>query len=139
MKANPAVTREVRFELHSDIDVAIARRGVRDWAAELGLPIVDLTKLVTAASELARNAVIHGGGGEMCLQVVEQNARQGLRVTFRDNGPGIAEIDLAMQDGYTTGKGMGIGLPGAKRLVNEFALSSTPSDGTCVTIVRWKR
>jgi serine/threonine-protein kinase RsbT len=139
VKANPAVTREVRFELHSDIDVAIARRGVRDWAADLGLPIVDLTKLVTAASELARNAVIHGGGGEMCLQVVEQNARQGLRVTFRDNGPGIAEIDLAMQDGYTTGKGMGIGLPGAKRLVNEFALSSTPSDGTCVTIVRWKR
>ena len=139
MNGPPAVTREALFELHSDIDVAKARRGVRDWAAELGLSMVDLTKVVTAASELARNAVIHGGGGEMCLQVVEQDARQGLRVTFRDNGPGIAEVDLAMQDGYTTGDGMGIGLPGAKRLVNEFALTSTPSEGTCVTIVRWKR
>jgi serine/threonine-protein kinase RsbT len=137
--ATPKVTREALFELHSDVDVVVARRGVRDWAGELGLSMVDLTKVVTAASELARNAVIHGGGGEMCLQVVEHDTRQGLRVTFRDNGPGIPEIDLAMQDGYTTGTGMGIGLPGAKRLVNEFALSSTPSEGTCVTIVRWKK
>ena len=117
----------------------MARRGVRDWAADLGLTMLDLTKVVTAASELARNAVVHGGGGVMCLQVVRQNDRNGLRVTFKDNGPGIAEIDRAMQDGFTTGTGMGIGLPGAKRLVNEFALSSTPSEGTCVTIVRWKR
>ena len=135
----PAVTRETVFELRTDIDVAVARRGVRDWAAELGLSMVDLTKVVTAASELARNAVIHGGGGEMCLQVVRERERQGLRMMFRDNGPGIAEVDLAMEDGYTTGRGMGLGLPGARRLVNEFALSSTPSEGTCVTIIRWKK
>ena len=94
--------------------------------------------VVTAASELARNAVVHGGGGMMCLQVVRQENRQGLRVTFRDNGPGIPQIELAMKDGYTTAGGMGMGLPGAKRLVNEFDLSSTPSEGTVVTIVRWK-
>lgn len=135
----PTVTRETLFELRTDIDVAVARRGVRDWAAELGLSMLDLTKVVTAASELARNAVIHGGGGEMCLQVVSERERQGLRLTFRDNGPGIPEIDRAMQDGYTTGRGMGMGLPGARRLVNEFALSSTPSEGTCVTIIRWKK
>jgi serine/threonine-protein kinase RsbT len=135
----PVVTRETLFELRTDIDVAVARRGVRDWAAELGLSMLDLTKVVTAASELARNAVIHGGGGEMCLQVVSERERQGLRLTFRDNGPGIPEIDRAMQDGYTTGRGMGMGLPGARRLVNEFALSSTPSEGTCVTIIRWKK
>jgi serine/threonine-protein kinase RsbT len=87
---------------------------------------------------LARNTVVHGGGGVMCLQVVRQADRQGLRVTFQDHGPGIPAIDLAMKDGYTTGGGMGIGLPGAKRLVDDFHLSSTPSEGTCVTIVRWK-
>jgi serine/threonine-protein kinase RsbT len=135
----PTVTREALFELRTDMDVAVARRGVRDWAAELGLSMVDLTKVVTAASELARNAVIHGGGGEMCLQVVRERERQGLRMMFRDNGPGIPEIDLAMQDGYTTGRGMGMGLPGARRLVNDFALESTPSEGTCVTIIRWKK
>ncbi|HYC53182.1 MAG TPA: anti-sigma regulatory factor [Gemmatimonadaceae bacterium] len=135
----PTVSREALFELHTDIDVAVARRGVRDWAAELGLSMVDLTKVVTAASELARNAVIHGGGGEMCLQIVTERDRQGLRMMFRDNGPGIAEVDRAMQDGYSTGRGMGLGLPGARRLVNEFALASTPSEGTCVTIIRWKK
>ena len=138
MTAMPAVAKEACFQLRSDLDVVTARRGVRDWAQEIGLAVVDLTKVVTAASELARNAVIHGGGGVMCLQVVTQAERQGLRVTFKDKGPGIREIDRAMQDGYSTGSGMGIGLPGAKRLVNEFALSSTPSEGTCVTIVRWK-
>ena len=138
MTNSTIVTREARFELKSDLDVVLARRGVRDWAAELGLSMLDLTKVVTAASELARNAVVHGGGGMMCLQVVRQNDRQGLRVTFRDNGPGIPQIALAMEDGYSTGSGMGIGLPGAKRLVNEFDLSSTQSEGTTVTIVRWK-
>jgi serine/threonine-protein kinase RsbT len=132
------IARQACFELHNDIDVVTARLGVRDWARELGLTVLDLTKVVTAASELARNAVVHGGGGVMCLQVVEKGERQGLRVTFKDHGPGIPRIDLAMKDGYTSGGGMGIGLPGAKRLVNEFDLSSTPSEGTCVTIVRWK-
>ena len=134
----PVVTREASFELRSDLDVVLARRGVRDWAAELGLTMLDLTKVVTAASELARNAVVHGGGGMMFLQVVRQADRQGLRVTFRDHGPGIPKVELAMKDGYSTGNGMGLGLPGARRLVNEFDLSSTPSEGTMVTIVRWK-
>jgi serine/threonine-protein kinase RsbT len=134
----PSVAKEACFQLHSDIDVAAARGWVRDWANEIGLAIVDLTKVVTAASELARNAVLHGGGGIMCLQIVTQADRQGLRVSFTDRGPGIPEIDRAMEDGYTTGGGMGIGLPGARRLVSEFALSSTPPDGTCVTIVKWK-
>jgi serine/threonine-protein kinase RsbT len=132
------VAKEASFDLQSDVDVAIARRNVSSWARELGLTVLDLTKVVTAASELARNAVVHGGGGVMRLQVVRQANRQGLRVSFMDRGPGIPEVDLAMTDGYTTGGGMGIGLPGAKRLVNEFDLSSTPSGGTCVTIVRWK-
>jgi serine/threonine-protein kinase RsbT len=138
MTVLPAVAKEACFQLRSDLDVVTARRGVRDWAQEIGLSVIDLTKVVTAASELARNAVIHGGGGVMCLQVVKLADRQGLRVTFKDKGPGIPEIDRAMEDGYTTKRGMGIGLPGAKRLVNEFGLSSTPTDGTCVTIVRWK-
>jgi serine/threonine-protein kinase RsbT len=133
------VTREASFELQSDVDVVVARRGVRDWAGALGLTMLDLTKVVTAASELARNAVVHGGGGTMCLQVIRQADRQGLRVIFRDHGIGIPEIALAMKDGYTTGRGMGLGLPGAKRLVNEFDLSSTPMEGTMVTIVRWKK
>ena len=138
MSRAPTVAKEVCYPLTSDVDVVSARRVVRDWASEIGLAIVDLTKVVTAASELARNAVVHGGGGVMCLQVVQQAERQGLRVSFKDKGAGIANVDLAMSDGYTTGRGMGIGLPGAKRLVNEFALESTPADGTCVTIVRWK-
>jgi Anti-sigma regulatory factor (Ser/Thr protein kinase) len=132
------VSKEVCYPLTSDVDVVSARRVVRDWAHEIGLTIVDLTKVVTAASELARNAVVHGGGGVMCLQIVEQAERRGLRLSFKDKGAGIADVDLAMSDGYTSGGGMGIGLPGSKRLVNEFALESTPSDGTCVTIVRWK-
>ncbi|HEX8945911.1 MAG TPA: anti-sigma regulatory factor [Gemmatimonadaceae bacterium] len=138
MNAGPLVAKQTCFPLHSDRDVLAARRGVRDWARDLGLTMLDLTKVVTAASELARNAVVHGGGGVMCLQVIRQANRQGLRMTFQDHGRGIPEIDLAMKDGYTTAGGMGIGLPGAKRLVNDFHLSSTPGEGTCVTIVRWK-
>lgn len=138
MTVDPIVAKEESFELRSPADVAAARRGVREWARELDLSVLDLTKVVTAASELARNAVVHGGGGVMCLQVVRAGDRQGLRVIFRDQGRGIGDIDLAMKDGYTSGGGMGIGLPGARRLVNEFDLSSTPSEGTCVTIVRWK-
>lgn len=133
-----AIDKEVCYPLATDLDVVAARHVVRDWATEIGLAIVDLTKVVTAASELARNAVLHGGGGIMCLQIVRQAERKGLRVSFKDHGGGIPDLDLAMTDGYTTGGGMGIGLPGAKRLVNDFSLSSTPSDGTCVTIVRWK-
>jgi serine/threonine-protein kinase RsbT len=135
----PTVVKQAMFLLKSDLDVAVARRGVRDWAAELGLTTLDLTKVVTAASELARNAVVHGGGGVMCLEVVHQEKREGLRMTFSDNGPGIPDVELAMTDGYTSGGGMGIGLPGARRLVNEFEVLSQPPEGTRVTVIRWKR
>ena len=130
MNTAPIVAKEASFELRLPGDVVAARRGVREWAQEIDLSVLDLTKVVTAASELARNAIVHGGGGVMCLQIVRAGDREGLRLIFKDHGPGIKEIALAMQDGHTTGGGMGIGLPGAKRLVNEFDLSSTPSEGT---------
>lgn len=139
MSNDIVVARQQEFDLRSDSDVVLARAGVRDWAKELGLSVLDLTKVVTAASELARNALVHGGGGKMFLQVVTQAERTGLRLTFLDRGPGIAEIALAMRDGYTSGRGMGIGLPGARRLVNEFDLASTPGEGTSVTVIRWKK
>ncbi len=138
MTGPPVVASEACYPLATDRDVVAARHAVRDLAHDIGLAVVDLTKVVTAASELARNAIVHGGGGVMCLQIVKRGDRSGLRVSFKDNGVGIPDLEMAMTDGYTTGGGMGIGLPGAKRLVNEFALTSTPSDGTCVTIVRWK-
>ena len=137
--SGPTIARESCWPLQSDVDVVAARLAVRAWAKEIGLSVLDLTKVVTAASELARNALIHGGGGVMCLQQVRNANRQGLRLTFKDNGPGIEDHALAMQDGYTSGGGMGIGLPGARRLVNEFDLSSRPGEGTSVTIVRWKQ
>ena len=130
--------KDEQFGLRSDIDVVAARQAVRDWAKEIGLSVLDLTKVVTAASELARNTVVYGGGGLMSLEIVRDGGRQGLRVTFEDRGPGIPDVDRAMQDGYTTGHGMGMGLPGAKRLVDEFALTTSPECGTSVTILRWK-
>ncbi|MBV8138287.1 MAG: anti-sigma regulatory factor [Deltaproteobacteria bacterium] len=119
-------------------DVVLARQAIRSAARQLGFTIVDQTKLVTAASELARNAVVHGGGGTVVWETVAENGRQGLRLTFNDNGPGIEDTRLAMKDGWTTGTGLGMGLPGAKRLVNEFELISEPGVGTTVTITRWK-
>jgi serine/threonine-protein kinase RsbT len=127
-----------RFGLQSDVDVVAARRGVTEWAREIGLTVLDRTKVVTAASELARNTVIYGQGGTMSLEIVRDGGREGLRLTFEDHGPGIADIDRALEDGFSTGGGMGLGLPGARRLVNEFELTSTEGVGTCVTIVRWK-
>lgn len=119
-------------------DVVLARQAIRSAARQLGFTIVDQTKLVTAASELARNAVVHGGGGTLVWETVAENGRQGLRLTFNDSGPGIEDTKLAMKDGWTTGTGLGMGLPGAKRLVNEFELVSQPGVGTTVTITRWK-
>jgi serine/threonine-protein kinase RsbT len=133
-----AVVRLSQFSLRSDVDVAAARRGVTEWAREIGLSILDRTKVVTAASELARNTVVYGRGGVMSLEIVRDGSRQGLRLTFEDQGPGIADVDRALEDGYSTGGGMGLGLPGARRLVNEFALTSTEGVGTRVTVVRWK-
>ena len=132
------VVRLVRIGLSEDLDVVAARRAVSDWAREIGLGTLDRTKIVTAASELARNTVLHGHGGVMQLELVREGARVGLRLTFDDTGPGIVDTELAMQDGYSTGKGMGLGLPGARRLCSEFALTTQVGVGTSVTIVRWK-
>ena len=133
-----AVVKTVRYGLQTDLDVLAARRGVTDWAKELGFSVLDRTKVVTAASELARNAIIHGHGGRMALEVVRDGPREGLRMTFEDAGPGIVDVSRALQDGYSTAGGMGLGLPGARRLVNEFTLQTAEGVGTSVTIVRWK-
>ena len=114
------------------------RQVVREQAIGLGFSLVDQTKLVTAASELARNILNYGGGGEVSFELLSQGARKGLRLTFVDQGPGIADIELAMKDGYTTGGGMGLGLGGAKRLSNEFSIESRPGEGTRITIARWR-
>jgi serine/threonine-protein kinase RsbT len=127
-----------RFPLADSEQIVIARQAVRKWAVQLGFTLVDQTKLVTAASELARNVVVHGGGGHATIEVVQEGARQGLRLTFEDNGPGIADVALAMQEGYTTRGGLGLGLSGARRLSNEFAITSAPGQGTRVVITRWK-
>jgi serine/threonine-protein kinase RsbT len=119
-------------------DIVAVRHAVRRQAVNINLSLVDQTKIVTAASELARNMLIYGGGGEVTLEVLQQGVRHGLRVHFVDDGPGIPDIDLALRDGFTSGKGMGLGLGGAKRLVNEFNLESAPGKGTRVTITRWK-
>lgn len=127
-----------RLALRSEMDIVATRQAVHRHAAALGLSLVDQTKIVTAASELARNAVIYGGGGRATIEYIEVGGRRGLRVVFDDQGPGIADIDQALKDGYTSGKGLGLGLGGAKRLVNDFSIESTVSQGTQVTIVRWR-
>ena len=139
MRMAPIVAKEASFDLRTPADVVAARRGVREWARELALSVLDLTKVVTAASELARNAVVHGGGGVMCLQVVRAGDREGLRVIFKDQGPGIDDIDLAMRDGYTSGGGLGLGLGGARRLVDEFDIQTAVSEGTRITVTKWAR
>jgi len=118
--------------------IVVVRQGVRKRAIEIGFSLVDQTKIVTAASELARNAIQHGGGGRVVVEIVSDGTRRGLRLAFEDQGPGIADIQLAMKDGYSTAGGLGLGLSGAKRLSNEFAISSTPGGGTRVVITRWK-
>jgi serine/threonine-protein kinase RsbT len=119
-------------------DVVRVRQEVRRFAIEAGLGLVDQTKIVTAASELARNTLDYGKGGQAVMEVVHNGARRGVRISFEDNGPGIPDIELALKDGYTSGKGMGLGLGGARRLSNEFAIASEPGKGTRVTIARWK-
>ncbi len=133
-----AVIQEQIAPILAEEDVVRVRHLVRDWASQLRFSLVDQTKLVTAASELARNTVVHGGGGEACLQALNDGMRHGLRVIFQDKGPGIPNIDLAMQDGYTTGNGLGLGLGGAKRLVNDFEIQSKPGEGTRVMMARWR-
>ena len=122
----------------SSADVVKVRQVFRQWATELKFSLVDQTKLVTAASELARNTLEHGGGGTVLASMVENGIRKGIKLSFDDKGPGISNVELALRDGYTTGGGMGLGLSGSKRLVNDFEISSEPGRGTTVTITRWK-
>ena len=124
--------------LEHDEHIVIVRQAVRHRAIELGFSLVDQTKVVTAASELARNTIQHGGGGAALIETVNDGARRGLRLTFEDQGPGIPDVALAMKDGYTTAGGLGLGLSGAKRLSNEFSIFSVPGRGTRVVITRWK-
>ena len=124
--------------LRSEEDIVASRQKVRALTQQLKFSLVDQTKMITAASELSRNTLVHGGGGEMRWELLHDGVRRGLRLHFMDQGPGIPDVKLAMTDGWTSGKGMGLGLPGSKRLVNEFDIQSTPGEGTHVSITRWK-
>lgn len=132
------VLRSETVPLQTSDDVVIIRQHARTISVRSGLKLTDQTKIITAASELARNTVTYGGGGTVLFEEVEQNGRLGVRMTFEDQGPGIPDLDRAMENGYTTGNGMGLGLPGSKRLVDEFHLWSEVGVGTRVSILRWK-
>ena len=126
------------LEIRSSEDVVRVRQATREAAVALGFSLVDQTKLVTAASELARNTLEHGQGGEVSLESLETGAKRGVRLTFVDQGPGIADVNQALKDGYTSGNGLGLGLGGARRLSNEFEIDSNPGAGTRVRMVRWR-
>ena len=125
-------------QLVAESDIVVSRQKIRSWATDAGFRLVDQTKIVTAASELARNTVQYGGGGELVIELVDDTDRRGLRLTFRDEGPGIPDVDRAMQDGYTTGKGLGLGLSGSRRLMNEFEIRSELGRGTTIVTTRWR-
>ena len=133
-----AVRKTEEHPVQSEHDIVLARQIVRRLCVELTFGLVDQTKMVTAASELARNTLVYGGGGIMICHILHEGAKRGLRLTFQDAGPGIADVSLAMKDGWTSGTGMGLGLSGAKRLVNDFEIESAPGKGTRVTVARWK-
>ncbi|HEY9813981.1 MAG TPA: anti-sigma regulatory factor [Candidatus Sericytochromatia bacterium] len=133
-----AVQKDEVMSVGSSADIVFVRQIVRKWAIEQGFSLVDQTKIVTAASELARNMVDYGGGGKLYLEALSEGIRKALRLTFEDEGPGIPDLDLALKDGYTTGKGLGLGLSGSKRLVNEFEIVSSVGGGTRITITKWK-
>jgi serine/threonine-protein kinase RsbT len=128
-----------RLEISSDQDVVRVRQLVRTVAVAVKLSLVDQTKLVTAASELARNTLVYGGGGSVEVATVNNGRRSGIRIVFADQGPGIADLDLALTDGYTTGGGLGLGLSGARRLVDEFDIATDVGQGTTITITKWCR
>jgi serine/threonine-protein kinase RsbT len=134
-----AVLKREVMDVRTQHDIVLVRQSVRAWAIEQGLGLVDQTKIVTAASELARNTVEYGGGGTVTFEALSEGLRKGVRLIFEDRGPGIADIGKALTDGYTTGSGMGLGLSGSRRLVNEFDIWSKPGEGTRVTITRWKQ
>jgi serine/threonine-protein kinase RsbT len=125
--------------IHSESDIVATRRTVRTAATQLGFGITDVTRIVTAASELARNVFLYAGSGLMCWQALDTGGRIGIELTFEDRGPGITDVEQAMQEGYTTGDGLGIGLPGAKRLMDEFEIASEIDKGTKVTAKKWHR
>jgi serine/threonine-protein kinase RsbT len=131
-------TKSETISVRTAAEVVSVRHMVRKWAVELGFSLVEQTKIVTAASELARNMVDYGHGGTLLLEMLNDGIRKGLRLTFEDRGPGIPDVNAALRDGYTTGSGMGLGLGGAKRLSNEFSLRTAPGEGTTVMIARWK-
>jgi len=133
-----ATTRIERVAIRSSEDVVRVRQQARVFAVAAGLSLVDQTKIITAASELARNTLDYGGGGEVCTELVEDGGRRGVRLVFEDKGPGIADIQAALKDGFTTGSGLGLGLGGARRLANEFSIESKPGVGTKVTVTRWR-
>src|SRR3954453_23743702 len=133
-----AVATDEPIPLRSDEDVVRARHKVRELAQQAGLRLVDQTKLVTAVSELARNTVVHGGGGRLAAGLLQDGARVGVYARFEDEGPGIPDLQLALSDGYSTGNGLGLGLGGAKRLVGEFEVRSAPAGGTVVRVATWR-
>jgi serine/threonine-protein kinase RsbT len=133
----PAESHET-LNIRSSADVVSVRQAARALAERVGFSLVDQTKLVTAASELARNTIDYGGGGSVRLELVENGVRRGVRLTFEDQGPGIPDLALALKDGYTSGHGLGLGLGGARRLVNDFTIESSPGAGTRIMIARWK-
>ena len=133
-----ATLRDETFPIRSSDDIVKVRQITREWALMQAFSLVDQTKIVTAASELARNTLEHGGGGEVRIQALQEGMRRGVRLTFSDQGPGIADLAKALKDGFTTGNGMGLGLSGSKRLVNDFDIQSEIDKGTTVMIARWK-
>ena len=133
-----ALLRRDELPVRQEDDVVRVRQVVRQWAIELGFSLVEQTKIVTASSELARNTVIYGGGGVVRLESLNDASRRGLRLTFEDEGPGIPDIQQALKDGYTTGTGLGLGLGGARRLMDDFTVSSEAGKGTRVTVAKWK-
>jgi serine/threonine-protein kinase RsbT len=138
LSGSARVTQRDEVQLRSSDDVVRLRHAVRERAVAAGLSLVDQTKIITAASELGRNTVLYGGGGLVNIDLLVNGTRQGVRLEFIDRGPGIADIERALTDGYSTGGGLGLGLSGARRLSDEFDLQSAPGEGTRVTIVRWK-
>ncbi|MEU1731246.1 anti-sigma regulatory factor [Streptosporangium sp. NPDC020145] len=133
------MTTPAELPVNGNSDVVLVRQHVRTVAVDVGLSLVDQTKVVTAASELARNALVYAGGGQVRVEIVHNGLRKGLRLTFSDEGPGIPDIEQALTDGWTTGGGLGLGLGGSRRLVDEFDLKSAPGEGTLITVTKWAR
>jgi serine/threonine-protein kinase RsbT len=133
------IVRAENLPLRTDEDVVRVRQATRQASVEAGFSLVDQTKVVTAASELARNTIIYGGGGDVRLEVLREGVRAGVRLTFSDRGPGIPDVAQALRDGYTTGSGLGLGLGGSRRLMSELDISSRPGEGTTIVAVRWKQ